>query len=116
MPTIEEINQQIKELEQQKKVLIQEKCNAERNLLKIRAAVVHDNLDALLALVPNHSRGNCSDDNNFNNYDNRCVRCCLIQAKEQKALTPDYLAWDFLTAVNITLERIYLEDDPNNER
>lgn len=44
------------------------------------------NIDALLALVPEHNKTSCRS--NFNNADNcRCKRCFLEQAK-------NYWSWD----------------------
>jgi len=45
-----------------------------------------ENIDALITLVPEHSRTSCSDSNISNEY--RCTRCFLLCAKESNS-------WDY---------------------
>jgi GTP1/Obg family GTP-binding protein len=60
----------------------------EARKLERHRRVVTDNLDALLALTPDHSCINCSYNNAVNAFvDNgsyRCTRCALLRASEYK--------------------------------
>lgn len=45
------------------------------------ADTIIQNIDALLLLVPKHSRTSCSDEKLINTYQGDCTRCVLLQAE-----------------------------------
>lgn len=51
----------------------------EEKLLVEKSVIIHKHVDALLELVPNHSRTSCSDDDPGNA--GRCARCTLLQTQ-----------------------------------
>jgi hypothetical protein len=54
------------------------------------AAFCLENIDSLLAIVPQHSRTSCNDQNCCNHDRCRCSRCFLLDAKECNYWDQDY--------------------------
>jgi hypothetical protein len=68
----------------------------------LRADFLLANVDALIAVTPDHSRTSCDDGSLGNSYTNdmgypRCVRCFLLDAKRTNY-------WDAQVAMRIALE------------
>jgi hypothetical protein len=49
------------------------------------------NIDHLLALMPEHSRTSCSDEDPNNHFRNRCTRCMLLSFQREQWWDNDYV-------------------------
>ncbi|SRR5581483_4661272 len=86
----------VQELERRKKA-VRDSVVAKR---RAEQAVALENIDALLQLVPEHSRTSCSDDKP-SNHNGRCKRCFLLVAKDS-----GWWDLDFKLEIDIYLEAV----------
>ena len=79
----------IKELEDVLRQRVKEHQKILDNEQFQRNEYVVKNIDAFLLVVPEHNRTVCSDENAINGSSRRCLRCILLQAKQENWLSID---------------------------
>lgn len=94
----DELEKRLDELQQETEQVAAELEQIRSQRRQELAEAVVRNVDALLEIVPTHNRTSCSDKTHCN-Y-GRCVRCTLIQIKEEQWFNGDDLTFELLLRTN----------------